>query len=862
MIRASGLGLLLVVATTTGCMYPALKSGAGGAAASGGSTAGATGSGGKGGSASGGAAGAVGSGSGKGGSASGSAAGAAGSSSGKGGSAASVTGSSGGGGPSKGGSSGSSDAGVPDAPVAQPDAPVGGSAGGTSTAGTSGTGGSGGSSSVALPNCPALANPDHGSVSAATTISGSTAVYFCDPGYSLSGSTTLTCQSDGTWDGTPPSCTIVDCGGLTDPGNGSVSASSTTYGSTADYTCNPGYGVSGTSPRTCQADGTWSGAAPTCSPADCPTVTSPSNGFVGTTGTTFGATANYSCQTGYVLSGTAARTCQADGTWSGTTPACTPIDCYQPAGILNGKVNATYTTWGSIASYICDSGYSMTGASTRTCQSDGTWSGTPPICTLVDCGTAPSISNGTLLNAYATTYDSTASYTCATGYLFSSLATTSTCQADGTWSTAPVCSIQKLDLTISKIGTGTGTVTSADSKISCGSACVVTYDYGTTIFLAATPGTNQSFIGWSGAGCTGVGGCQVTINTNTTITANFSPPPNVMFTTSTIYTPNLGGLAGADAKCNQLAAAAGLTGNYVAWLSTASVNAVSRLNGASGWVRRDGRPVFNSVDDLSKNRVFYPPRLDESGNDVGASPWVMTNTNPDGTGYVGAGYSSCSDFNSNTDNGTYLLCGVASFSDVTFTSNYGAGCSSQGRIYCLGVDRQAQVAVVPAQGRHAFMTLGFLPPGKGISSADALCQSEATTAGLSGTYLALLPQMIAGYQYSAASRFSTSGPTWVRADGIAITQTAAAFFTTSFFDVPPNLTADGVYRFGPEYAWTGAATPTSTATDATDCANWTSSSSSSTAVVGFAGDTNTKAYFNAITSSCDNAWMRITCLQQ
>jgi hypothetical protein len=335
-----------------------------------------------------------------------------------------------------------------------------------------------------------------------------------------------------------------------------------------------------------------------------------------------------------------------------------------------------------------------------------------------------------------------------------------------------------------------------------------------------------------------------------------------MFTTSKIYTPNLGGLGGADAQCNQLAAAAGLTGNYVAWLSTTNASAVSRLNGASGWVRPDGRPVFNSVADLSQNTVFYPPRLDEFGKDVGASPWVMTNTKPDGTGNVGAGNSSCSDFNSDTDNGTYLLYGVASFSDVTFTSNYGAGCSSQGRIYCLGVDRQAQVAVVPAQGRHAFMTLGLWIPGRGISSADALCQSEATAAGLSGTYLALLPQMVAGYQYSAASRFSTSGQTWVRADGIAITQTAAAFFTTStsFFDVPPNLSANGAYRFGPEYAWTGALTPTSTVV--TDCANWTSSSSSNSALVGFAGDTNTKNFFNAGPSSCDTTSNRLTCLQQ
>ena len=42
------------------------------------------------------------------------------------------------------------------------------------------------------------------------------------------------------------------------------------------------------------------------------------------TGTTAGSTATYSCtQTGYQLVGTATRTCQSDGTWSGSVPYCT-----------------------------------------------------------------------------------------------------------------------------------------------------------------------------------------------------------------------------------------------------------------------------------------------------------------------------------------------------------------------------------------------------------------------------------------------------------------------------------------------------------------------------------------------------------
>ena len=59
--------------------------------------------------------------------------------------------------------------------------------------------------------------------------------------------------------------TVVDCGSLTDPANGSVThTSGTTFGQTATYSCNTGYNLTGDSTRTCQATGQWSGSAPTC----------------------------------------------------------------------------------------------------------------------------------------------------------------------------------------------------------------------------------------------------------------------------------------------------------------------------------------------------------------------------------------------------------------------------------------------------------------------------------------------------------------------------------------------------------------------------------------------------------------------
>ena len=54
------------------------------------------------------------------------------------------------------------------------------------------------------------------------------------------------------------------CPELTNPANGSVLTHDNTQDSTATYTCNTGYQLTGNSTRTCQFDGTWSGSSPTC----------------------------------------------------------------------------------------------------------------------------------------------------------------------------------------------------------------------------------------------------------------------------------------------------------------------------------------------------------------------------------------------------------------------------------------------------------------------------------------------------------------------------------------------------------------------------------------------------------------------
>ena len=55
---------------------------------------------------------------------------------------------------------------------------------------------------------------------------------------------------------------------------------------------------------------------------DCSSLTDPANGSFTHTSGTFGQTATYSCNTGYTLVGDSTRTCQTTGNWSGSAPSC------------------------------------------------------------------------------------------------------------------------------------------------------------------------------------------------------------------------------------------------------------------------------------------------------------------------------------------------------------------------------------------------------------------------------------------------------------------------------------------------------------------------------------------------------------
>ena len=93
-------------------------------------------------------------------------------------------------------------------------------------------------------------------------------------------------------------------------------------------------------------------------------------------------------------------------------------------------------------------------------------------------------------------------------------------------------------LTVTKTGTGSGTVTSNPAGINCGSDCLEDYGSGTVITLTASAASGSTFASWSGEGCSGTGTCTVSMTQARNVTATFNSSLPVCPSLPTSYPSN------------------------------------------------------------------------------------------------------------------------------------------------------------------------------------------------------------------------------------------------------------------------------------------------------------------------------------
>jgi hypothetical protein len=321
------------------------------------------------------------------------------------------------------------------------------------------------------------------------------------------------------------------------------------------------------------------------------------------------------------------------------------------------------------------------------------------------------------------------------------------------------------------------------------------------------------------------------------------------FVTSTQHTGNLGGLAGADAICQQRATDGGLPGTYVALLSDSTTSAISRLTGSRGWQRTDGAPIADLPDQLIDRRAWNPIAYDESGHDVrdaGRETW---------TGSLGNGTSApahCSDWMT-ADASHMAHYGWADAGGAAALDVLDDTCDQTLRLYCFETGI-GHVSPPPATtGRHVWVSAAeWSPTAGGIGAADAVCQGEAAGAGWTGTFLAALAPDGA----STASRFS-AGPPWVRPDGALVAATPAEMFgATTRTHVAFTVTGDP-----PSYPAYWAGLPLVTTSATMTCNAWTDPSNAYETSLGNGEATVIVSRFTSSLRGCGYSGIHLLCLE-
>jgi hypothetical protein len=415
----------------------------------------------------------------------------------------------------------------------------------------------------------------------------------------------------------------------------------------------------------------------------------------------------------------------------------------------------------------------------------------------------------------------------------------------------------QISLNVIGLGGHQGTLVSDDGTITCGSSCPgLTHAASASFTLVAKPGASSTFVGWTEGPCHGTSPkCTFALSGPTTITATFGPQSYMFVSSSSIVPGQLGGVAGADNECQRLAGKAYLPGTYKAWISTTGSNAKTRV-GSGGWVRTDGRPFARNLATLAilgGQTVYYPPRIDEMGNDLGnVHSFVATGGNANGTAFD----SQCSDYTS--------VSGDIYVGDAAMGSNYWAmrqldpgGCGSSRRLYCFRTDGPVADIVPPPQpGRHVFVSAQPFVPG-GNLSADHMCQAEAAAASLANA-----SQFVAFLSTSntpAMQRIRPGGMPWKRADDVFVVRQISDFANGKLI-ATPGLVANGSLYVTTQI-WTGASNPTVVGSGT--CQDWTANSATLSGLIGDGATTAAPDWFSigGITVPCNNPNLHIICIE-
>jgi uncharacterized repeat protein (TIGR02543 family) len=229
---------------------------------------------------------------------------------------------------------------------------------------------------------------------------------------------------------------------------------------------------------------------------------------------------------------------------AGASGTCVPVDCKSN---VNGDVSFTYSDGAGAGDDTIKASFTDAAGSLQTATAQKHWVASAPHQLTaskagsgggsvtsnpagIDCGAtcSASFTSGTIVTLTATS-DAGSTFTGWTGDCSGTGSCVVTMDQDR--AVTATFDLASRMLSVTKAGSGSGTVTSSPAGIDCGATCAASFPNGTMVTLTATPDAGSTFTGWIGD-CTGTGPCTVTMDQDRAVTASFDivaqPGPRVL----------------------------------------------------------------------------------------------------------------------------------------------------------------------------------------------------------------------------------------------------------------------------------------------------------------------------------------------
>jgi hypothetical protein len=156
------------------------------------------------------------------------------------------------------------------------------------------------------------------------------------------------------------------------------------------------------------------------------------------------------------------------------------------------------------------------------------------------------------------------------------------------------------------------------------------------------------------------------------------PAERLVFVTESTQRGDVGGPTGADAICASEAAAAGIAGEFKAWLSVSGTPVGDRLTQSMvPYVLPNGTRIADDWDDLVDGSIQAPINVDAMGQARGGDVWTGTLSN--GQTFGGG---DCMGFTSEASN-VVSRCGSTGFDDARWTDAQTPSCNTPLRLFCF-----------------------------------------------------------------------------------------------------------------------------------------------------------------------------------